>query len=115
MNMNTTTHFNRDSWATHYASSHLKTDPGIRKVLYLPTEAPEREIRLVEVNELLAVRDEDVGEAIDFGVDRDSPNAHTLKVMDVTPNQWERIQKHELPLPDGWSLLASQTIGRNGK
>lgn len=113
--MNATTQFNRDSWAALYARKHLQTDPGIQKVLYLPAEAPEREIRLVEVNELLAIRDEDVCEAIDFGVDRDSANAHTLKVLDVTPSQWERIQKDELTLPDGWSLLAIQAFGRNGK
>lgn len=115
MTMSTTTQFNRDSWATLYASKHLQTDPGIQKVLYLPSEAPEREIRLVEVNDLLAVRDGDVSEAIDFGVDIESPNGHTLKVLDVTPSQWERIQKDELPLPSGWSLLGKRTFGRNGK
>ncbi|MFM9964678.1 MAG: hypothetical protein ACKV2Q_26025 [Planctomycetaceae bacterium] len=107
--------FNRESWARIYARKHLKTDPGIRQVFYLPTDAPEREIRLIEVNELIAVRDDDVSEAIDFGVDQDSPNAHTLKILDVTPAQWDKIIRNKLSLPDGWSLIGTTQYGRNGK
>ena len=98
-----TTSFNRKSWAHTYAKKHFETDTGIRRVIFLPDGAPENEIRLVEVNELIAVRDDDVLEAIDFGVDRESPNAHTLKILDVTPAQWEMIERNQLRLPDGWS------------
>ena len=71
-------HFNRDEAARWYANRHLKTDPGIREVYYLPRGSPEREIRLLEVNDLMADRQEDPLEAIDFGVDIDGTNAHTL-------------------------------------
>ena len=46
--------FNREEMAQSYAVRHLKTDPGIRTVYYLPSGAPEREIRFVEVNDLMA-------------------------------------------------------------
>jgi hypothetical protein len=52
-------HFNRDEMARCYATRHLKTDPGIRDVYYLPADAPEREIRIVEINDLIADRDKD--------------------------------------------------------
>ena len=42
--------FDRDIMARWYATEHLKTDPGIVSVYYLPTNAGEREIRFVEVN-----------------------------------------------------------------
>ena len=54
--------------ARWYAKQHLKTDPRIRSVYYLPANAPDREIRFVEINELVADRRDDTLEPIDFGV-----------------------------------------------
>lgn len=98
------TQFDRDSMAVWYAREHLKTDPGIVSVHYLPKDADEREIRLVEVNRLMGDRNDDVLEPIDFGVDRGMDTAHKLFVLDVTPEQWERIRAHKLSLPGNWSL-----------
>ncbi|HUT09586.1 MAG TPA: hypothetical protein VMY42_03750 [Thermoguttaceae bacterium] len=98
------TQFSRDAMADWYARQHLKTDPGVCSVYYLPTGAPQREIRLIEVNELIADRRDDVLEPIDFGVDTGMKTAHKLFVLDVTPSQWDRIQEASLPLPPGWSL-----------
>ena len=96
--------FNRDSMARWYAKEHLKTDPGIVAVYYLPTNAGEREIRLIEVNKLIGDRNDDALEPIDFGVDTGMETAHKLFVLDVTPEQWERIRTQELHLPGNWSL-----------
>jgi hypothetical protein len=96
--------FNREEMARWYAGRHLNTDPGIRTVYYLPAGSPEREIRFLEVNELMAVRENDPLEPIDFGVDVGSADSHRLLVLDVTPTQWDRIRVKGLPLPDGWSL-----------
>jgi hypothetical protein len=90
--------------ARWYANQHLKTDPGIRSVYYLPTDAPDREIRFVEINELVADRNDDALEPIDFGVDTGMDSEHKLFVLDVTPSQWERIGQTTLELPQGWSL-----------
>ena len=96
--------FDRNSTARWYAIQRLKTDPAIREVLYLPTNAPDREIRLVEINELLAGRNDDALEPIDFGVDRGMKSEHKLLVLDVTPSQWQRINESDLALPPSWSL-----------
>ncbi len=98
------TKFNRDELARWYATGHLKTDPGIRSVYYLPTNAPEREIRFVEINELIGDRDDDTLEPIDFGVDVGKEMEHKLLVLDVTPSQWDRFSASSLCLPAGWSL-----------
>ncbi len=98
------TQFNRDSMARWYAKQHLKTDPGIRAVYYLPANAPDREIRFVEVNELVADRNDDTLEPVDFGVDTGMESEHKLFVLDVTPSQWDRINESSLALPLGWSL-----------
>ncbi len=96
--------YNREEMARWYARRHLTTDPGIRTVYYLPGGAPEREIRFVEVNDLMAVRENDPLEPIDFGVDVGGADSHTLLVLDVTVAQWDKIRRGELALPDGWTL-----------
>ena len=101
--------FDRDAMAQWYAAQHLNTDPGIRAIYYLPTNSPEREIRFIEVNELLADRNDDVLEPLDFGVDTGVESEHRLFVLDVTPRQWERIFDSSLPLPEGWSRQDSIT------
>ena len=104
------TQFDRDATASWYAQQHLKTDPGIRSVYYLPTNAPDREIRFIEINELLADRNDDALEPVEFGVDTGMESAHQLFVLDVTPGQWDRIRQSLLPLPQGWSLDAAMSF-----
>lgn len=109
------TQFDRDTMARWYAKQHLEVDPGLRAVYYLPTGAPEREIRFVEVNEMIAERRDDGLEPVDFGVGMESDTAHRLLVLDVTPEQWDRLQASTLALPSGWSLegaVAYEPAGR---
>lgn len=105
--------FDRDSMAKWYARQHLKTDPGVRAIHYLPTDAPEREIRFIEVNALIAELDDHALEPIDFGVDRGMDTEHRLVVLDVTPTQWERIQESPSQLPPGWSLKDAVIYSQN--
>lgn len=98
------TQFNRDSMARWYARAHLNTDPGVKEIIYLPKNAGEREIRFVEINCLFGDSSDAVLEPIDFGIDTGMESAHRLFVLDVTPNQWERIKAGDLPLPSNWSL-----------
>ena len=98
------TAFDRDEMARWYASQHLQTDPGITAVYYLPANTRPREIRFIEVNELMGNRKDSSLEPIDFGVDFGTQNEHKLFVLDVTPDQWERIRMGTLSLPGNWSL-----------
>ena len=100
--------FDRDSIAAMYAKRHKESDPAIRAIHYLPTDAPPNEIRLIEVNE--AITGTADPEPIDFGVDSGTPNEHKLIVFDVTPEQWDAVRKGTLPLPTGWTLEGSQEI-----
>ena len=102
----------RDLMAQSYASRHLNTDPGTVVVYYLPKGAPAREIRLLEINELIVPRDVAPLEPLDLGVDVGGAAKHKLLVVDVTPAQWERIRKRELPLPKGWSMDGAVEIHR---
>ena len=97
------TQFDRDAKAKWYSKEHLKTDPGVLVIYYLPKNAPEREIRLVEVNAMIGDRRDESLDPVDFGVDRGTDEAHKLLVLDVTPDQWKRIEGGALKLPKGWS------------
>lgn len=98
----TATAFDRDRLANWYASRHIDIDNGVAQIVYLPKNAPPREICFLEVNRLIS--ETTPPEPIDFGVDIDGADAHTLFVLDVTPSQWEAIQKGVMPLPPGWCL-----------
>jgi hypothetical protein len=98
------TQFDRDSMAKWYAKQHLKTDPGIQAIYFLPKHAPEREIRFLMINDLIGERSDARLEPINFGVDTGMESEHRLFILDVTPAQWARIQKGSLPLPQDWTL-----------
>jgi hypothetical protein len=107
------TQFDKNALAHWYATEHLKTDPGVRSVYYLPANAPDREIRIIEVNELLGDRKDSTLEPIDFGVDIGTESEHKLFVLDVTPRQWDRIRQSLIALPQGWSLEDAVTYTQN--
>ena len=52
----------------------------------------------------MPVRESDPLEPLDFGIDVDGAEPHTLLVLDVTPAQLEKIHSGELSLPAGWCL-----------
>lgn len=105
--------FDRQAWARHYALNHMDVDPGTMQVYFLPDQAPEREIRLVEINDSMVEREAASREALDFGVDVDADSPARLIVVDLTPGQWTRVTSGELPLPDGWSLDGAVAFGRD--
>jgi hypothetical protein len=64
--------------------------------------------RFLEVNRMIS--EMSPPEPIDFGVDIGGAEAPTLYVLDVTPAQWDAIQKSELSLPRGWTLEGIQEL-----
>ncbi len=100
------TAFDRGAMARRHAKQQREIDPGLLSVFYLPGNAPDREIRLVAVNQLIADRADEALEPLDFGVDTGTEDEHKLLILDVTPRQWERIRQGSLPLPPNWSLDA---------
>ncbi|WP_337176906.1 hypothetical protein [Paludisphaera sp.] len=99
-----TVQFDRDRMARRYVSLNRDLDPGIRKILYLPKDAPDREIRILVVNDLLAEMNDALLQPVVFGFNLESEEEHRLLMLDVTPSQWEAINRGEIPLPEGWTL-----------
>ena len=98
------TGLDRDELAAWYAAQHLKVDPGLEAVVYLPAGAGDREIRFLEISDLLAGRPGGPAEPIDFGIELGEETEHRLMLLDATPEHWDRFRLGTLPLPAGWSL-----------
>jgi hypothetical protein len=104
-------HATPGQFANWLAQRHLSTDAAIERVIYLPTEAPENEIRLLEVNRLLSQTDPQSIEPLDFTPEMDLP--YRVFVADITSDEWERVQRDPATtLPPGWRLDGSQVIAR---
>jgi len=102
----------RDSVAAWLAIKHFIGDSAIREVWYLPKNAPENEIRLLELSDRLAGNESHV-DPFDFGLDIEGANFR-LMVADVTTDQMEQIKQNHQQLPPGWSLDETKIWRRRG-
>lgn len=91
----------RDQRTEVFANRHWRTDSGVEAIYYLPEQAPDREIRLVEVNREVASLEGLPIEPIDFGIDANRESFHRLLVLDLSPDQWHMICENEISLPAG--------------
>ncbi len=102
----------RDAVAAWLAKKHFITDSTIREVWYLPKNAPQNELRLLELSDRLASNESSV-DPLDFGLDVDGANFR-LMVADVTTDQMEQIKQNIQQLPPGWSLDGTTMWRRRG-
>jgi hypothetical protein len=100
-----------EQFARWLAQRHLSTDAALERVVYLPTGAPENEIRLLEINRFLNTPDIQVIEPLDFTPETDLP--YRVFVADITSDQWDLVQREpNSVLPPGWRLEDNRVIGR---
>jgi hypothetical protein len=104
----------KEEFVAWIARQHFAIDKGITRIVYLPTGAPEQEVRLVEVNALANLPENAPVEAVDFMPDIEGI-PYALFVADVTPRQFDAIMSGQLPLPNGWQLDGSQEISAAGQ
>jgi hypothetical protein len=100
----------RDQVVSWLAVQHFAASPEITDIYYLRTDAPEEEIRLLEVNRLVACPQEEV-EAVDFGFDIEGLH-YRLLVADISPAEHQRLESGTLKLPGGWTLQGAWHWGR---
>ncbi|MEI6502597.1 MAG: hypothetical protein WCP21_16430 [Armatimonadota bacterium] len=84
----------------HYQSAQPPT------VIYAFPDPANLEIRLIEVTDLVP----DIGELypIAFGPTADMP--FRTVVAQVTPAEWDAIERDEIELPAGWVLAQRQEV-----
>ncbi len=99
----------RDEFAKWMARQHYAVDKGIVRIVYLPTDAPEMEVRLLEANALANLPEHGPVTAVDFMPDIEGLD-YALYVADVTPAQYDSILQGRLAPPSGWNLCGAQEI-----
>jgi hypothetical protein len=101
----------RAAFAQWLGGQHLDFDKRLSMVIYLPADAPEDQVRLLEVNTGLYPDPGTPLEPIES-----TPAVTDLPfrvlVLDVTPEEWAEIQAKPQMLPDRWSLQDRMTIQR---
>jgi hypothetical protein len=101
-----------EQFARWLAQRHMSSDAAIERVVYLPSGAPNNQVRLLEVNRFLHPTEDEAIEPLDFTPDNlDLP--FKVFVADVTRGQWERIKQEPMAtLPAGWRLEGNQIYSR---
>jgi hypothetical protein len=92
--------------AKELANLHYEVEPGLTQVFVLNDKAgthtiPADTIRLLEVNENTV---ESGIMPLHFGPAPASGIPFSSVIIEVTPNEFKRIQSNELKLPNGWEI-----------
>ncbi len=102
----------KKGFAIWLAKQHLGIDPHIHEVIYLPTDSPAQEIRLIEINTKLYLEPGDDAIVPVNMTPAASGLPYKVTVADITPAQWSRVQRTPGLLPVGWSLAGRVRTGR---
>ncbi len=101
----------RAAFAAWLARQHLKFDSRLTEVIYLPSGAPEDEVRLLEVNTgLYPVPGSPIAPVETTPAVNDLP--FRVSVADITPEEWAQIKAKPHLLPNGWALDNNQITRR---
>ncbi|GAF97795.1 unnamed protein product, partial [marine sediment metagenome] len=96
-----------ESLVERLARRHFKTEDTVEAVVWL-TGADETEIRLIEINRT-ALPSETL-ELFRFAPSEDVP--FPTLIADVTPKDWDKIQRGDIALPQGWDLESATVFWR---
>jgi hypothetical protein len=96
----------REAVARGLANKHYEIESGLTQVYWITSaseaeSSPEEPIKLLEVN-----RDtiESGVMPLHFGPAPASGIPYPSIIIEVTPNEFEKIQSHQLKLPHGWEI-----------
>lgn len=99
------TDHSRDGVARRLAESHFRVDPSIRQVIRLLSpmgeDSASEPIKLLEVNEETSMSGV---VPVFFGSHAASGIYFPSVIVEVCPEEFERILGGQLPLPNGWTL-----------
>jgi len=87
------------SAAEDLIQEHFELEPNLEKVIWINSDKTT-EIRLLEINsDTIATG---MVQSFYFAPSRKIPYA--MKMAEITPEEWQKILRNEIPLPEGWTL-----------
>lgn len=87
--------------------AHFGIEKGLTQIAWFP-DPNKREIRLIEVNKSTWR----TGKVMAFYLSPDKDHPYPVKLADVTPEEWEEIERGVIPIPSGWELKAREIFKR---
>lgn len=90
--------------ARKLATAHYEVEPGLTRVIRF-TGSAEVEVRSAEPIKLLEINEATIPSGVmplHFGPAPASGVPFPSVIVEVTPGEFEQIQRHELKLPPGW-------------
>lgn len=96
----------KDEAARELANKHFEIEVGLTRIFRITGTAetelhPSEPIKLLEVNTATATSGI---LPLYFGPVPGRGIPYPSVIVEVTPDEFEKIKKHELPLPKGWSI-----------
>jgi hypothetical protein len=92
-------HRNIEGVVEKIISEHFELDESLEKVIWFRSEtAPE--INLLEINSATPA----TGDVLSFYFPPSDEVPYPLYLAEVTPEEWHKVQRREIPLPEGWNL-----------
>jgi len=96
----------KEAIAQRLAEAHYAIEPGIELIIQL-LASPEREADPKETIKLLEVNNDTTADGIHpvfFGPHAASGIVYPSVIIEVTPDEYEQIQRDSAKLPNGWRL-----------
>jgi hypothetical protein len=96
----------KDDVARRLAKAHYAVEPGMREVYRLVASDdqegdPREPVKLLEVNDrTVAMGIVPVG----FGAHAAGGIAYPSVILEITPEEFDRVRRGDLPLPHGWRI-----------
>jgi hypothetical protein len=101
----------KDEVVTSLAAQHFRVEPDLSRVVRIVSaneNAPDEPIKLLEVNAATVA----TGSVEAFGFAPTPAVPFATLIAEVTPEEYARIERNEIRLPEGWSLANAQQIPR---
>lgn len=101
----------KDKAARELAEWHFSVEPDLKRVIRIVADdedAPGEPIKFLEINAVTVA----TGSVEAFGFAASPSVPFPTMVAEVTPEEYERVERNEIKLPAGWSLSKAQRFDR---
>ena len=86
---------------------HFELEPNLEKVIWINPDKTT-EMRLLEINP----ETPPTGSVLSFYFPGDDEFPYAMKIAEITPEEWQKILRHEIPLPNTWTLENYKVFSR---
>jgi len=95
------------SAAESLMQEHFELEPNLEQIIWINSDKTT-EIRLLEINSETFP----AGAVLSFYFAPDDDFPYATIMAEITPDEWQKVQRHEIPLPEGWTLESYKVYSR---